>query len=39
VEPASERLVARLTPRRLAVEEFVFVALAICGEGTVCDVE
>ena len=39
VEPASERVVARLTPRRLAVEEFVFVALAICGEGTVCDVE
>jgi len=36
VEPASDRLVARLIPRGLAREESVFVALAICGEGTVC---
>ncbi len=36
VEPASGRLVARLIPRGLAREESVFVALAICGEGTVC---
>lgn len=36
VEPASGRLVARLIPRGLAREESVFVALAICGGGTVC---
>ncbi|MGH2660381.1 MAG: hypothetical protein ACRDHS_12160 [Actinomycetota bacterium] len=37
VEPASRRAVARLIPKRLAREEFVLVALAICGEGAVCD--
>jgi len=36
LEPAaSDRAV--LVPKQLAREEFVFVALAICGEGTVCD--
>jgi hypothetical protein len=36
VEPTSDRLVVRVIPRRLARDGSVFVALAICGEGTVC---
>jgi hypothetical protein len=36
VEPASDRIVIRAIPGRLARDESVFVALAICGEGTVC---
>ncbi len=37
VEPATDRFFARLIPRRLVRPEYVFVALAICGEGAVCD--
>jgi hypothetical protein len=37
LEPASDPTVALLIPKMLAREGFVFVALASCGEGTVCD--
>ncbi len=37
VEPATDRLSARLIPRRLQRPKYVFVSLAICGEGAVCD--
>jgi hypothetical protein len=35
VEPATDRFYAR--PRRAERPEYVFVSLAICGEGAVCD--
>jgi hypothetical protein len=37
VEPATDRSFARLIPRRLVRPEYVFVALAMCGESAVCD--
>jgi hypothetical protein len=37
VEPATDRILARLIPRRLQRSEYVFVSLAICGEGAVCN--
>jgi hypothetical protein len=37
VEPATGRVWARLIPKRLERPEYVFVSLAICSEGTVCD--
>jgi hypothetical protein len=37
VEPATDRILARLIPRRLQRPEYVFVSLAICGEGAVCN--
>ena len=37
LEPAADPTVALLIPKRLVRKEFVFVALAICGEGTVCN--
>jgi hypothetical protein len=37
VEPATDRFYARLIPRRLERQEYVFVSLAICAEGAVCD--
>jgi hypothetical protein len=37
VEPATDRFVARIVPRRLVREENLFVSLALCGEGTVCE--
>ncbi len=36
VASAADGIPALLIPKRLARMEFVFVALAICGEGTVC---
>jgi hypothetical protein len=37
LEPASDPTVALLIPNRLVREEFVFVALAICGESAACN--
>jgi hypothetical protein len=37
VEPATDRFYARLIQRRAERPEYVFVSLAICGEGAVCD--
>jgi hypothetical protein len=37
VEPATDRFYARLIPRRAERPEYVFISLAICGEGAVCD--
>jgi hypothetical protein len=37
VEPATDRILARVIPRRLQRPEYVFVSLAICGEGAVCN--
>lgn len=36
VEPATDRILARLIPRRLQRPEYVFVSLAMCGEGGLC---
>jgi hypothetical protein len=36
-EPANDRFYARLIPRRAERPEYVFVSLAICGEGAVCN--
>jgi len=36
-EPATDRFWARLIPKRLVRPEYVFVSVAICGEGAVCD--
>ena len=36
-ESATDRFWARLIPKRLVRPEYVFVSVAICGEGAVCD--
>jgi len=37
VQRATDHILARLIPRRLQRPEYVFVSLAICGEGAFCD--